>query len=294
MLEDKMTNPSSQVKADVKAPLVSVIIPTKNAVKTLEICLKSIKEQTYPAIEIIVADSASRDGTPLVAEKYGAKVFQRPPDAERTAKKNFAAKHANGDCLYFVDSDFQLTSKVVESCIEICKRGIDAVIVPERVAPRNGFWEKCRQLEIITYEGDDAVESPRFFKREVFERAGGFDESLIFGEENDLNVRVRSLGYKVGRTPEILYHHEGPVSKVILRKFYYGKTSLSYIGKKKSVALAQFSFVRIGWIKNRKLLARDPLHATGMVVQKFAQYLAAGLGLIVCLIENGFKQIRPK
>jgi glycosyltransferase involved in cell wall biosynthesis len=274
--------------------LVSIIIPTKNSIKTMSICLKSIINQTYPEIEIIVADSDSKDGTSELCEKHGARVYNRSAESERTGKKNFAAKKAKGDFVYFVDSDFQLTPRVVERCIKKCDKGFDSIIVPERVIPRNGFWETCRQLEIITYEGDDSVESPRFFRKEVFDKTGGFDESLIFGEENDLNIRVRDLGYNVGRIKEVLFHHEGPVSSVILRKFYYGKTSLLYINKKRTAALTQFSFVRQGWIKNRNYLAHKPLYAIGMVIQKFVQYLAAGLGLIVSLLENGFRQEKAK
>ena len=105
---------------------------------------------------------------------------------------------------------------------------------------------------------------------------------------------MRDLGYNVGRIKEVLFHHEGPVSSVILRKFYYGKTSLLYINKKRTAALTQFSFVRQGWIKNRNYLAHKPLYAIGMVIQKFVQYLAAGLGLIVSLLENGFRQEKAK
>jgi len=51
--------------------LVSVIVPTKNSADTIETCLKSIKNQTYPDIEIIVVDNYSEDRTADIAREYG-------------------------------------------------------------------------------------------------------------------------------------------------------------------------------------------------------------------------------
>ena len=275
-------------------PLVSVIIPTKNASKTLETCLRSIVGQTYPNFEIIIADGESQDGTGSIAERYGVRILKMPGFLERTAKKNLAAKQSKGDFLYFVDADFELTHTVIEKCLQTCQGGADGIIVPERVAWRPGFWSECRRFEILSYNGDYWVESPRFFRREVFFRAGGFDEALVFGEENDLCLKVRNSGGRIARISAYLYHHEGPIRSVIMRKFYYGKTSIAYLRKQKGTALAQFSPIRISWLANRRLLARDPLHAVGMLVQKFVQYLAAGIGLSIYLVESFLGYSRSK
>ena len=83
-----------------KTPMVSVIVPTCNSAKTLELCLKSIKTQTYPNIEIIIVDKNSADNTRKIAEKYG-KVFIKGP--ERSAQRNFGASQAAGEYLVFLD-----------------------------------------------------------------------------------------------------------------------------------------------------------------------------------------------
>jgi glycosyltransferase involved in cell wall biosynthesis len=54
----------------MRKPLVSVIVPTKNSEKFLEKCLKSIKNQTYQNIEIIIVDGGSTDNTKKIAENY--------------------------------------------------------------------------------------------------------------------------------------------------------------------------------------------------------------------------------
>ena len=262
-------------------PLVSVIIPTKNSRGSLEVCLKSVNSQTFPNLEVIVADSASHDGTPEIARLLGASVVEFGEDIERTAKKNYSARLGTGSYLYFVDSDFELTPGVIGECVKMCQNEADAVIVPERVWGNQGFWSRCRQLEVLSYEGDDNVESPRFFRREAFLSVGGFDSSLIFGEENDLAVKIRESGLRVKRAKAFVFHHEGSVVSVIVRKFYYGRTAHLYFRKRGWIAVKQFGPVRVGWIRNKQLIARHPIYTIGFLLLKLSQYEAGIAGLLV-------------
>ena len=107
--------------------LVSVIIPTRNSADTIEMCLKSIKNQTYPNIEIIVVDNYSKDETADIAGKY-AQVLQK--DSERNAARNYGARNAKGDYLVHIDSDMELTSTVIEECVLKASEGIGAIIIP--------------------------------------------------------------------------------------------------------------------------------------------------------------------
>ncbi|MEM7397047.1 MAG: glycosyltransferase, partial [Verrucomicrobiota bacterium] len=61
----------------MSVPFVSFVIPVLNAEKILARCLASIREQTYPAeaVEILVADGGSTDGSRAVAEAAGAIVL---------------------------------------------------------------------------------------------------------------------------------------------------------------------------------------------------------------------------
>ena len=83
-------------------PLVSVIITTKNSERTLDRCLSTIKNQTYPNIELIVVDNNSTDKTKEIAKKYTKNVFNKGP--ERSAQRNFGATKARGKFLLIHDS----------------------------------------------------------------------------------------------------------------------------------------------------------------------------------------------
>lgn len=266
------------MKAREKNPMVSVIVPAYNSAKTLDVCLKSVKEQTYPNIEIIVVDNSSIDNTRKIAEKYG-KVFIKGP--ERSAQRNFGARQSNGEYLVFLDSDIELTPKVIEECMKKVDEGSDAVIFRE-IAVGEGFWAKCRELESRCVIGDDLIEAPRFYKARVFNEVEGYDESLVGWEDWDLSQRIRQRGFKVTRVDPLTIHHEGKVSliKRIRKKYYYGETVKKYIQRHKSVSKRQIPLFRSAYFRNWKLLMKDPVHALGFAIMKMFESVATALGLI--------------
>ena len=78
----------------MKAPVVSVIVTTRNNEATIKACLDSIVGQSYRPIELIVVDNQSTDNTKAIAENYAKLLFDKGP--ERSAQRNFAAKKASG------------------------------------------------------------------------------------------------------------------------------------------------------------------------------------------------------
>lgn len=153
-------------------PLVSVIIPTKNSEKTIETCLKSVREQTYPIIEVIVVDNYSTDRTREIAGRYADLVLLRGP--ERSAQVNFGVKQARGKYVYRVDSDFVLEPNVIEEAVVKCEvEDFDAVCVHNTSDPNASFWARVRKLERDCYAGDWLNVAARFFRNNVFEKLGG-------------------------------------------------------------------------------------------------------------------------
>lgn len=91
---------------------VSVIIPVRNEEKHLEICLKSIKWQSYPTknLELIIVDDGSTDKTLEIAKRYKAKIlYNGTQNIERG--KSIGLEKAKGKYIFFIDADNFLTSK---------------------------------------------------------------------------------------------------------------------------------------------------------------------------------------
>jgi glycosyltransferase involved in cell wall biosynthesis len=89
------------------APLISVILPTLNAARVLDMCLAAIRAQDYPRhrIEIVMADAGSTDGTLDIAARHGVDRIVPNPLRTGEAGKAAAIDASSGDILALVDSD---------------------------------------------------------------------------------------------------------------------------------------------------------------------------------------------
>jgi len=263
-------------------PLVSVIIPTYNSEKTIGMCLESIKNQTYKNIEIIVVDNFSRDRTVEICKEYDAKVIQIK--SERTQAKNVGLKDASGRYVLFIDSDMELTPKVIEECVTIIESDpkIGGIIIPER-SVGNSYWVKVRDFERSFYTGTE-IESARFFRKDLALQVGGFDEDVVFFEESTLPQKIEKLGYDVKtRISSYILHHEENFSllKWLKKKYYYGKTARAYKAKYKHYGSKQISLLyRFELFFKRKKFWNKPYLAVGVIILKGLEYLAAGIGYL--------------
>lgn len=267
----------------MKKPLVSVIVPTKNSEDFLENCLKSIKQQTYKNVELIVVDNNSTDRTKEIAEKYTKKVYNQGP--ERSAQRNFGAKKSKGKYFLFVDSDMELSHEVIESCVSKVSNGkIKLVVIPEESFGQ-GFWAQCKKLERSFYLKVEWIEAARFYEREIFLEMNGYDENIIGEEDFDLPQRIKSKHSKqmVGRINKFIYHNEGELSllRTIRKKSYYAlaldnykriNTNAEYL-KKQSSLTTRYKM----YFSNPKKLFFNPIIGIGMLLMKTCEFGFAGL-----------------
>lgn len=264
-------------------PLVSVLIPTYNSSKTIDECVKSVKLQTYPNVEIITIDNYSLDATAKIAGRAGAKVYLIGP--ERSAQMNYGVMQSKGKYFLRVDSDMVLDQNLIEKCIALCHKGADAVIVPVLPHPKDlgNFWISCRMLEQKMLIDDMVNVSPRFVDREVFLSVGGYDETIVAWEDYDLHNRLLKSECKMALLQDSALWHLGEASslrEVVIRMFKYGKTgSLGLFTKKHGLSgLRQISIFRPSYIKHRDYFFSDPLHFIGMLFMKIVQTVSIALG----------------
>jgi len=230
-------NPDTSDRSEL-ALSVAVVVPTRNSQRSIDACLQSIRAQTYPCVAVVV-DNSSEDGTVAIAKRWADTVCQAGP--ERSAQRNYGASLTDADVLGFIDSDMLLAPEVVEQAVAAIATGAGAVIVPEETVGE-GFWAEVRAFERSFYSGADNIEAARFYQRDVFQQAGGFDESLTGPEDIDLTVEARRVA-PVVRVGATIYHDEGRVEFVdaCRKKGYYGPGMRRYVAKRGVGAVRTFA-----------------------------------------------------
>jgi len=183
----------------MKKPKISVIIPAKNSERTIGKCLRSVFDQMYAPLEVMVVDANSTDTTRSIAKKHGATVLIEPYHKKSAPGigRNYGAKSARGDILAFLDSDCYPEKTWLNQVINIFKNpkvGIYSIIVSdgtEKIVSRAFHY---LHMEI---HYDFAPSRCMAIRRDVFTQVNGFDETLTTGEDNDLSYRVKQLGYEI-------------------------------------------------------------------------------------------------
>jgi glycosyltransferase involved in cell wall biosynthesis len=275
--------------------LVSVIVPTRNSGRTLELCLRSIRAQQETELELIVVDNNSSDLTPQIAQSI-ADVFETF-GPERSAQRNRGARLSRGQFLLFIDADMILDARVIADCLEISAScDAQAVIIPE-VSVGDGFLARCRALERSCYLGDDSIEAARFFSRSSFEESGGFDEALDAMEDWDLSLRI-GQGVSLPRTTSRITHDEGRlrIAAVLAKKHHYAQSSIRYWSKHGHRTLPQANLVfRPAFARNWRRLLRHPVLTIGFISLKTLEAGAVASGAIRSQIMRSSKHaVTPK
>jgi glycosyltransferase involved in cell wall biosynthesis len=267
--------------------IVSIVIPTKNSAVWLNKCLSHIRTQSYSKMEIIIVDGGSIDNAKELASKYKCHFYEYNPNLKKGLfdaphKINYGVEKAIGEYIYWVDADMELTKKVVEDAVTLSKKGFDAVIIREESFGK-GIWARAKQLERRCYWGDDTVESPRFLNAQVWKAIGGFDLSLGGGGNDwDLYQKLLEKGYKVGRTKSLVMHNEGDLklSKLLKKRFMYGREALSYISKRPKAGFASFFPFRKAFFRNWRLFVPRPIDTLAFIVMRLSEYAAGFFGIL--------------
>ena len=222
-------NPSSgstlrRPGAGVGLPSVSVILPIRNEERHIEACLERLLTQDYPSerLEVLVVDGRSDDGTlevvRLVQARHPEFDLRLLDNPERTVPPglNAAIRASTGEVIIRMDGHTVPAADYVSACVAALRASgaanVGGVIEPVGTTP---FGRAVALASAHRLGAGDAkyrvggkpgyVDTGPFgaFRREVFERVGLFDESLVRNQDYELNVRIRASGERVYLDPAI-------------------------------------------------------------------------------------------
>jgi glycosyltransferase involved in cell wall biosynthesis len=185
-------------------PALSIVVIGRNEGQRLVRCLESIASihSTHENLEIIYADSSSSDGSPATAARLGAKVIVL--DAARPTAalgRNAGWQQASSEYILFLDGDTILHPDFPARAFEamLADDSIAAVWGHRReIHPEASLYNRILDLDWMYAPGfTEFCGGDVLMRRAALEAAGGYDDTLIAGEEPELCRRMRALGYRV-------------------------------------------------------------------------------------------------
>lgn len=193
--------------------MISVIVPTYNAEKTLGACLSSLQESTFKDFELIVVDDGSRDGTADIANRFPCRLVQTEKNEGPSHGRNTGVLHAQHEIFVFIDSDVLIKKDTLSRIHKFFLSHPEASAIMgmlDTACPHQGFFSQYKNLYMnyifskiqspvtFLYGAIHAVRKKDFLP---------YDESLSFGEDTDLGQRLSNAGKTIFLDKEIQVTH---------------------------------------------------------------------------------------
>lgn len=221
--------------------MVSIVIPTRDAVSLLRQCVNSVlAKTTYPHFEVVVVDNGSRDPVALeylsdIARWPQVRVLRYDQPFNYSAINNFAVAQVSGEVLCLLNNDTEVISPdwLEEMVGHLCQEKVGVVgaklYYPDGrvqhggdVVGPGGCANHLHQFiarddpgychrAVVAQELSAVTAACMVTWRALYQRLGGLDEKHLPVAFNDVDycLRVRQAGHKVVWTPHAeLYHHE--------------------------------------------------------------------------------------
>jgi glycosyltransferase involved in cell wall biosynthesis len=210
--------PDISVSPHRMCPNFSIIIPVYNGGKAFEQSLSAVAAAVRPGDEIIVVADGESDGAYKIAPQYGARLIKLDKNGGPGRARNFGARAASGDILFFVDADVTVKPdalNVIESIFE-SDPTLSALIGSYDENPSQpNFVSQFKNLLHHYVHQKGSSEASTFWgacgaiKREVFLEFGGFAEYYTRAsiEDIELGYRLTTKKHRIRLAKDLQIKH---------------------------------------------------------------------------------------
>ena len=196
-----------------ETPVVSVITPTLNQARYVTHTIESVRAQSYPAVEHIVVDGGSTDGTIEILKREGdAGAIRWVSEADNGMYDavNKGLGLATGDVLAYLNSDDAYLPWAIEVVVRTsdARPDVDLVfgdgikLIESTGAQRLRLFTPFDRISLANHES--VMQPAVFWRRRLVERIGGFDVGFRYVADLDYWLRAAEAGAKIAHVNEVL------------------------------------------------------------------------------------------
>jgi GT2 family glycosyltransferase len=217
------------------SPLISVVMLNWNGAQVVEECLRSLQEQTYHPLEVIVVDNASTDhSVDLIRGKFPEfKLIVNDKNLGFGGGNNVGICTSQGKYIMMLNNDTRLDPKCVEELKRSIEKdnnygacaskillesdpdvidGVGILVCPDGLSFGRGRLEKRDR-----YEGEEeiffAADCACLYRREMLDDIGLYDEDFFaYADETDMGWRAQLAGWKCIYSPKAIVYHLHSIS----------------------------------------------------------------------------------
>ncbi len=198
---------------------VGIVVIGRNEGPRLRRCLESLQQW-----RVVYVDSGSTDGSAALAKSLGAEVVEldprRPFSAARARNEGFARLRQiepQAAHVQFVDGDCEVINGWVETAAARLNAHPGCAVVAGRLRERHpeaSIYNRLCDLEWDVPAGEArSCGGVAMFRAAAFAEVGGFDDTIIAGEEPELCLRLRRRGWKIWRLKDEMALHDAAMTR---------------------------------------------------------------------------------
>jgi glycosyltransferase involved in cell wall biosynthesis len=196
----------------MKDPLVTIVTPSYNQGRFIRATIESVLAQDYPNIEYIIMDGGSTDETASIVRQYGGRLrWISEKDRGQSDAINKGFRMAKGEIVSWLNSDDVILSGAVRHAVAAfeAKPELGAVYgegyLMDEAGNVTGRFPATEPFNLwkLVYLSDYVLQQTLYFRKSVFEEIGYLDESLHWGMDWDILIRIGKR-YMMGYIPHYM------------------------------------------------------------------------------------------
>ena len=198
-------------------PRISVVVCAYNEAATIDECLTSIENLTYPDFEIIVVNDGSRDATGDIARRHASVTVLDIPNGGLSAARNVGLEHAAGEIVAYTDGDVRVDPDWLTHLVRpFLTSDVVGAGGPNLVPADDPPMAQCiarapgspTQVMLDDRIAEHVPGCNMAFRRDALLAVGGFNPIYLrAGDDVDICWRLQARGWKIGFAPSALVWH---------------------------------------------------------------------------------------